>query len=253
MSSWARYNPLVIGPVLNAVARPVRGALRAVRACPGTFAGVALAILVLNIMLPPLLLSAVRGPWTYFTFNPWLKRLPEYLVSPAPLSEKLDFVSRAAVLWFSADGPYGAPEWGFAVDTMDLLRFHVMAILFGTYFALWVYRRSTAARPGSPVRVARGGGIAGALTSVLELSTGPCSVVGCGAPVLPVIGLAFAGLSSSTLALLSGLSRVAAVVLFVVLAVGVSYLGWVVGSSHRVSAPPTAFRPGHPEGHRTTS
>ncbi len=51
-------------------------------------------------------------------------------------------------------------------------------------------------------------GLVGAFAGVLGLSTGPCSVVGCGAPVLPVAGLVFAGLSSGTLALLSGAGEV---------------------------------------------
>ncbi|MEK7245439.1 MAG: hypothetical protein AAB223_05420, partial [Pseudomonadota bacterium] len=55
----------------------------------------------------------------------------------------------------------------------------------------------------------RAGGIAGALAGVVGLSTGPCSVVGCGAPVLPVVGRVFAGLSSGTLKLLAGLASVA--------------------------------------------
>jgi hypothetical protein len=219
----------MVGRVQSAVARSARGTVRAIRACPGTFVGVAAAIVVLDVMLPPLLLSAVRAPWTYFTFNPWLQKLPEYLMSPAPLSEKLDFLSRVAVFWFSADGPYGMPEWGFAVDTTDLVRFFVMAVLFGAYFALWRFRRSTTARPEGRVAMNRGGGIVGALGSVLGLSTGPCSVVGCGAPVLPVVGLAFAGLSSGTLALLSGFSRVAAIALLATLALAVGSLGWQVG------------------------
>lgn len=49
--------------------------------------------------------------------------------------------------------------------------------------------------------------------------------MGCGAPVLPVVSLAFAGLSSGTLALLSGLSRAMAVVVMIGLAVGVAVLG----------------------------
>src|SRR5207244_13300776 len=53
----------------------------------------------------------------------------------------------------------------------------------------------------------RSGGVVGAFASVLGLSTGPCSVVGCGAPVLPVVGLVFTGLSSGTLAVLSASSR----------------------------------------------
>jgi len=223
---------------LKAVARPARGIARAVRARPGTFTAVAGAVLVLSLFLPPLVLSAVRGPWTYFTFNPWLKRLPEYLASGAPLSEKLDFLSRVALFWFTADGPFGFPEWGFAVDTMDLLRMLLTALLFGAYFALWLRWRRPAPPAGWGATVNRSGGVLGAFTSVLGLSTGPCSVVGCGAPVLPVVGLAFAGLSSGTLALLSGLSRVATVVLLTMLTLAVLYLGWLLGDE----SPP----PGHP-------
>jgi hypothetical protein len=49
-------------------------------------------VFVLHVMLPPLVLAIARKPWTFFTFNPWLKRLPEYLVSAAPLG-----VSRKAL------------------------------------------------------------------------------------------------------------------------------------------------------------
>jgi hypothetical protein len=81
--------------------------------------------------------------------------------------------------------------------------------------------------------VNRTGGVLGAFTSVLGLSTGPCSVVGCGAPVLPVVGLAFAGLSSGTLAMLSGLSRASSVALLTTLTLAVAYLGWLVGDESR--------------------
>ena len=70
------------------------------------------------------------------------------------------------------------------------------------------------------------GGVAGALVGVVGFSTGPCSVMGCGAPVIPVVGLAFAGLSSGTLSLLAGLSRVATVVVLVALVAGISHLAW---------------------------
>src|SRR4030095_10026717 len=70
--------------------------------------------------------------------------------------------------------------------------------------ASWADSRAGWASP--PGRAAGGGG------GGPGLSTGPCSVVGCGAPVLPVVGLVFAGLSSGTLALLSGLSRVLSLV-----------------------------------------
>ena len=66
----------------------------------------------------------------------------------------------------------------------------------------------------------------GAFASVLGLSTGPCSVVGCGAPVLPVVGLVFTGLSSGTLAVLSVSSRIAAAGVLVLLSAAVAYLGW---------------------------
>jgi hypothetical protein len=70
----------------------------------------------------------------------------------------------------------------------------------------------------------------GAVASVFGLSTGPCSVTGCGAPVLPVVGLAFAGLSSGTIKFLSDLSKISATVVMVGLALGVMYVGWVVGA-----------------------
>ncbi len=187
---------------------------------------VAAIVLAVEIMLPPLVLAVARKPWTYFTFNPWLKRLPEYLASPTPWSEKLDFISGAALFWFSADGAYGQPEWGFAVDAMDLLRFIVTAGLIGIYAALWLDRRAARALPAWGATAGKSGGVLGALAGVLGLSTGPCSVVGCGAPVLPVVGLVFAGLSSGTLAWMSQLSRVSAVVVIVALLVAIIRLGW---------------------------
>jgi hypothetical protein len=186
-------------------------------------------VLALDVFLPPLLLSATRKPWTFFTFNPWLKRLPEYLVSPRPWAEKLDFLSRVALFWFSADGPYGQPEWGFAVDGADVVRFVLTAALVGVYVALWLDRRSAGAsgwRAGS----GRAGGTLGAAASVLGLSTGPCSVVGCGAPVLPVVALVFAGLSSTTLALLSEVSRISAIGVVLALLVAITWLGWRAGT-----------------------
>jgi hypothetical protein len=66
---------------------------------------------------------------------------------------------------------------------------------------------------------------------VLGLSTGPCSVVGCGAPVLPVVGLAFTGLSSTTLALMSGVSRASAIAVVIALLVGIGWQGWRLGTA----------------------
>ena len=186
------------------------------------------AVLALNVLLPPLLLSVTRTPWTYFTVNPWLKRAPEYLLSERPWGEKLDFVSRVALFWFSADGPYGQPEWGFAVDVADVARFVVTALLIGVYWALWLERR--AGGRGWNATAGSSGGAVGAVASVLGLSTGPCSVVGCGAPVLPAVGLVFAGLSSGTLALLSHVSRASAVLVILALLIAIARLGWQHGS-----------------------
>jgi hypothetical protein len=178
------------------------------------------------------ILSLARKPWSYFTFNPWLTQLPAYLTGSAPLQQKLAFLARMALFWFTADGQYGEPEWGFAVDTADLARFVVTAGLVGLWVALWRYQRDLRSIKGWR-GAGRGGGVVGAVAGVLGLSTGPCSVVGCGAPVLPVVGLAFAGLSSGTVLLLSTLSQVSALVLLAALVAGVAYLGWRVGTAPR--------------------
>ncbi len=214
----------------RAVTTALRGVGTAVRARPGILLGVVAAVFALHVLLPPVLLAVTRKPWTYFAFNPWLARLPEYLVSDAPLDRKLDFLSRVAIFWFTADGPYGFPEWGFAVDTMDLARFLAMSLLVGAYFVLVLDRRERGRLTGWRAGTSRAGGIVGAFAGVLGLSTGPCSVVGCGAPVLPVVGLVFAGLSSGTLALLSGASRILSAVVLVALALVVAWLGWQAGS-----------------------
>jgi hypothetical protein len=64
-----------------------RGTSGAILARPGLFVTVAGATVVLSIMLPPVVLSMVRKPWTYFAFNPWLKSLPSYLASDAVLRQ----------------------------------------------------------------------------------------------------------------------------------------------------------------------
>ena len=43
------------------------------------------------------LLSLVRRPADFFTFNPWLQRLPDYLGSSEGLSAKLAFLSHLTV------------------------------------------------------------------------------------------------------------------------------------------------------------
>src|SRR5262245_40441400 len=214
----------------RAVTTALRGIAAAVRRRPVTALGVVVGVFALHVFLPPLLLAITRKPWTYFAFNPWLKRLPEYLASSSPLPEKLDFLTRVALFWFSADGPYGFPEWGFAVDTMDVARFLAMSLLLGAYVALVLDRRAHGRLEGWRSGTSGAGGLVGGFAGVLGLSTGPCSVVGCGAPVLPVVGLVFAGLSSGTLALLSGLSRLMSLVVLVALVVAVAWLGWQAGA-----------------------
>jgi hypothetical protein len=214
------------------LARIVRGILGAIRGHPGTFLGVAAAVLTLSVLGPPALLSVARRPVDYFTVNPWLKLLPSYVLSSTvPLDQKLDKLPDLALFWFSSDSPYGGVDWGFAVDVTDLARVLLMAGLFGAYFALLARQRPTAPRRG---------GVAGMLTSLVGLSTGPCSVMGCGAPVIPVVGLAFAGLSSGTLSLLASLSRVATTAVFLALTAAVLYLAWRTGEPR--GAPATRVR-----------
>ncbi len=218
---------------MSAITRVLNGIVAAIRAQWKVFLAVAAGVFLLDLFLPPLVLSISRKPWDYFTFNPWLKRLPEYLFSSdVSIARKLEFLPNLYLFSFSADGYFG-PEWGYTVLVSDLVRFVFMSLLFGAYFALWFYRRDQRAQFGWGVRTARQGGVAGALASTLGLSTGPCTVTGCGAPVIPVLGLAFTGLSSGTLVLLAELSKVSTMIVLVAITLGVAYLGWAVGSSPR--------------------
>ncbi len=210
--------------------RILRGIAYAIRSRPGVFIIAAACVLALDLFLPVAVLSIARKPFDYWTFNPWLPRLPEYLSAVAtPWQQKLAFLPNLALFWFSADSAFGGVDWGFAVTVSDLLRFLLLALLFGAYFALVFHCRDLARDSGWRSRLSRGGGASGALASVLGVSTGGCTVMGCGAPVLPVVGLAFAGLSSGALALLAGASRIATMVVFIAVALGVVYLGRVAG------------------------
>ena len=230
-----------MGRMVKGVGRTLRGVAAGVRARVGLFLGVAVAVFWLNLLLPAVLLSIVRKPWTYFAFNAWLPNLPAYLLSgDDPLGRRLAFLRGLALFWFNADGPYGSVEWGYAVDVSDVVRFAFTSLLIGAYFALWFHRRDRAPQCGWRAGAGRSGGAAGALLSVLGLSTGPCSVVGCGAPVLPVVGLAFAGLSSGTLSLLTGVSRAATAAVLLAIAAAVAYLGWRAGARPDATAAPTA-------------
>ena len=209
----------------QAVTRIGRGIGGALQSRPRVFAGVAAGVFALDLFLPPAILSIARKPYDYFAFNAWLPALPGYLfASDVSLHSKLDFLPNLALFWFSADSAYGGVDWGFAVTVSDLLRILLLSLLFGLYFPLVLHCRNLMRATGwSPRR----SGAAGALASVFGLSTGGCTVMGCGAPVIPVVGLAFVGLSSGTLALLAELSRVATTLVFIAVTLAVIYLGWL--------------------------
>jgi hypothetical protein len=216
----------------NAAKRVWRGVAGALRAHPGIFAAVAAGILALYMLLPPALLSLARKPFDFFTFNPWLAELPHYLVrGDVPIQRKLEFIPNLAIFWWSADGAYGEVDWGFAITVGDLARLVVLSLLFGAYFALVLRSRDLALVRGRDAALGRGGGLSGALASVLGISTGGCTVMGCGAPVIPVVGLAFAGLSSGALALLARVSNVATAFVLVALLAGIVYLAWRTGEA----------------------
>jgi len=221
--------------------RVIRGVLRAIGGHPRVFLTVAVTVVTLSILGPPVVLSLARKPVDYFAFNPWIRHLPGYIVSPTiPLAQKVEKLPAFALFWFSSDSPYGGTEWGFAVDVTDVVRILMLAGLFGAYFALLAQGRTAVPAGGLALSAGRRRGVAGMLTSLVGLSTGPCSVMGCGAPVIPVVGLAFAGLSSGTLAFLSSMSRVMTVVVLLGLAVAVAILGWQAGEARGVA--PTGVR-----------
>jgi len=218
----------------------LRGIRIAVSAQRKVFLLATAAVFVADIAVPPLLLSLVRKPVDFFTFNPWLAKLPEYFRSGAgSLDERLAKVWGLALFWFSSDNPYGI-EWGFAVTLADLSRVVLMALLVGSYFALWVYRRQRMGDQGWSIRTSGQGGALGAASSVLGLATGGCTVMGCGAPVIPVVGLVFTGLSSGALTWMSRLSTTGTAVVLAAMAIGVLYQGWRIGSARpRVLLPTT--------------
>jgi len=133
----------MIRRLVSAPGKTLSGIAAAIRARPGIFLAAVASLLVLNVLLPPLVLSVARKRVDFFTFNPWLKSLPSYLASgDISFGRKLDFLLGLAVFWFSSDGVFGI-EWGYAVTFGDLLRFLVMSVIFGAYFALWTQRTRT--------------------------------------------------------------------------------------------------------------
>lgn len=216
---------------LAAVAQTLRGIAAALRGRAKIVWGVTALVSVFNLIAPVAILSAARRPPDFFTFNPWLSRLPEYLTSAEPLAKKLSFVSNMAIAWVSADNKVEGIDWGFIVDVPTLIRIVLTSLVFGAYFALWSYRRREGEACGLGAKAARPAGVAGAMTSIVGLTTGPCTLAGCGVPVLPIVGLAFSGLSSGTLTLFSTLSRVSIAVILAAMAVAVLWLGWRAGAA----------------------
>jgi hypothetical protein len=222
----------------TAIVQTLRGIAAAVRSRPGIVWGAAAVVAAFNLVAPVLILSVTRKPLDFFTFNPWLRRLPEYLASEEPLGKKLSFLSNMAIGWASADNAGEGIEWGFILDVPTLFRILLTSLVFGAFFALWSYRRRQGAACEGGFKAARPAGAAGAVTSVLGLTTGPCTLSGCGVPVLPVVGLAFTGLSSGTLTLLAQLSRISFVAVLFLMTVAVIWFGWRAGST-----PEPALRP----------
>ncbi len=220
---------------IQTVGNAAWGIRAAIRANRRIFVIVALGVLLLNIVLPPVVLSVARKPYDHFSFNPWLRNLPAWLTSDeATWERKLEFLSNAALYWFIASSPYDAPEWGYTATVRDVVRWIVISLLFGTYFALWYARRAQAmtCAPGTAGRGGGRAGVIGALFSTLGFSTLPCSVVGCGAPVLPVLGLTLTGLglTVATLESINLVSRTITSLVYVGVAVGIVYLSRLVAA-----------------------
>ena len=211
--------------VSQALAQTRRGILSALRARAGVFGAVAAAVAAFNLLAPVALLSIIRKPLDFFTFNPWLRRLPDYLAGPAPLGAKLEFLWEMKLAWVSADapGPDGGIEWSFIVDVKTLAQIACTALIFGAWFALWSHLRDT-----SPA--ARSAGLVGAATSVFGLGACPCTLAGCGAPVLPVMSLAFTGLSGGTLLIFATLSRAGITAVLVLMVAAIGWFGWRAGA-----------------------
>jgi len=215
----------MVRTALTGVVETLRGIRIGLRSGKRIVWGVTAAVIAFNLLAPVAILSVARRPPDFITFNPWLPRLPEYLASGEPLAKKLSFLSQMAIGWVSADNKVEGIDWGFIVDVPTLARIVLTSLVFGAYFALWTYRR----RQGASLNAARPAGVAGAVTSVFGLTTGPCSLAGCGVPVLPVVGLAFTGLSTATLTMMTMLSRLGFAVIISLMFLAVIWFGWRIG------------------------
>jgi hypothetical protein len=222
-----------------AIARTFRGIMAAMKSRAGVVLGVTALVAVFNLTAPVVILSIARRPPDFFTFNPWLPRLPDYLRSDEPLEKKLGFLSNMAIAWVSADDKGQEIDWGFIVDVPTLARIALTSLVFGAYFALWSYRRRQGEASGLGAKAARPAGIAGAVASIFGLSTSPCTLAG-DLPVMPVVGVAFTGLSSGALAFFSTLSQISFAVVLAAMSLAVLWLGWQAGGAPRPVSPSVA-------------
>src|SRR3989441_11947287 len=161
---------------LGAIAQTLRGIGVGLRSGKRVVFAVTAAVFAFNLVAPVAILSLARRPPDFFTFNPWLSRLPEYLASEEPLAKKLSFLSQMAIAWVSADNKVEGIDWGFIVDVPTLARIVLASLVFGAYFALWSYRRPQ----GAGLEAARPAGVPGAGTSPSGRTAAPPTVAGRG-------------------------------------------------------------------------
>src|SRR3954469_2914922 len=106
---------------MSAVGQTLRGIRAALRAHKGIVVLATLRVSVFNLFVPVVILSIARKPADFFTFNPWLRRLPDYLASgDDPWTKKLDFLTGMALAWTSANSDIEGVEWGVIYDVPTL-------------------------------------------------------------------------------------------------------------------------------------
>src|SRR5260370_36634444 len=162
-----------------ASAQALRGSGGAVRARAKMVLAVTAAVSIFNLGAPVIILSIVRRPVDFFSFNPWLRRLPEYLASEEPLAKKLSFLSNMAIAWMSADNESEGIEWGFVGAVPPLFRILLTSLVFGAYFALWSYRRREGEASGVGFQAAHPPGLLGAVTRLVGPPTPPSTLARC--------------------------------------------------------------------------
>ena len=98
---------------VQTVGRTYRGVAAAIRSRRKIFWAVAIGVFALSLLLPVVVLSLAREPFNHITLNPWLSRLPEWLVyGDDPLTRTLEFLSDFAIAWVIANNAGGEVEWG---------------------------------------------------------------------------------------------------------------------------------------------